>query len=63
LVAMRAVMMAASMVSPKADQSAADWAALTVERTVVWKADWTVDGMVVKKADYLDIQRAAMMAV
>lgn len=56
-------MMAASMVSPKADQSAADWAALTVERTVVWKADWTVDGMVVKKADYLDIQRAAMMAV
>jgi hypothetical protein len=59
---MRAVVMAVSMVAPKVGQSAEDSAALKVARTVVKKADWTVGGMVLSKADNLDIQRAAMMA-
>ena len=62
MVAKRAVVMAESMVAPKVGQSAEDWAALKVARTVVKKADWTVDGMVLLKAENLDIQRAVMMA-
>ena len=62
MVAKRAVVMAESMAAPKVGQSAEDWAALKVARTVVKKADWTVDGMVLLKAENLDIQRAAMMA-
>jgi hypothetical protein len=44
---MRAVVTAAETVAPKAGQSAANWAALKVEWTVVKKADWMVDVMVV----------------
>ena len=62
MVAKRAVVMAESMAAQKVGQSAEDWAALKVARTVVKKADWTVDGMVLLKAENLDIQRAAMMA-
>jgi hypothetical protein len=59
---MRAVVMVASMVAPKADQSAEDWAVLKVARTVVKKADWWIEGMGVLKADNLDTKRAVLMA-
>ena len=62
MVEMRAVLMAASMVAPKADQLAEYWAVLKVARTVVKKADWTIEGMVVLKSDNLDIKMAALMA-
>jgi hypothetical protein len=46
---MRAVVMVASMVAPKAEQSTEDWAALKVARTVVKMADSKVEGMVLLK--------------
>ena len=35
---------------------------MKVARTVVKKADWTIEGMVVLKSDNLDIKTAALMA-
>ena len=50
------------MVERRVEKMAACWVEKMDVELVVRKADWMVEGMVVLKADYLDMMRAALMA-
>ena len=56
-----AALMAASMVPRRVETREACWVETMDIEFVARKADWTVEGMVVLKADCLDMMRAVVM--